>query len=117
MEGFMPLSRLLAVALGLATLVACGVNEENYLDRSADTWCSFQEKCYRAFFNDNWDDMGECVDDYIDDSEDLYEDLVDDCDFDPEKADKCLDSYREATRTCDPDDVELDDCFEVVDDC
>ncbi len=110
-----PLSRLLVVATVLGGLLGCGVSEDNFIDKAARATCGYTERCYRGTFVDNWDDMADCIDDYIDDNEDFYDDLNDECDFEPDEADKCLDSYREATRTCDDDDIEYDDCLDIWD--
>jgi len=103
-----------AVTCSLA-LGACGVNEENYGPKLAKAYCKYSYECGRAYHLSEWDDVAECTDDYIDDNEDYYEDLIDDCDFDADKANDCLKSLREATGSCDPDDIEFDDCSEVWD--
>lgn len=103
---------------GLALLAtACGVNEGNFTEQAANVQCRYVERCYLGEFVDNWDSMSECVEDTIDETEDFYEKLNDECDFDREKADKCIDGYRAATRSCDDSDLELDDCIAIWDDC
>jgi len=107
---------LLSTAIGLTGLVGCigAVNEDNWTKKSAKAYCKFNEECYLSYFQEEWDNVSECVDDFEDDYEDYVEDYLDDCDFESDKAKECLESLREATKSCEYDDID-DDCYEVWD--
>ena len=99
----------------LAALFACStVHETNYPNRYANAYCSYLEECKKAAFNDEFSDRDDCVDEVL---EDVDEDELEACDFDVDKAKGCLESMKEAKDECDPDELEDDDCTEVLTNC
>jgi len=108
--------RSLAAALGATALLAgCGMSAESFVKDYAKVSCQAYEHCSRASFVDAFDDQEECreeTEEYLDDL-----DVVDDCDFDEEKARKCIETLREFKASCDPDDYDYEDCYETFDDC
>jgi|GEM_PF-3336171 len=88
-----------AAPLGLILLLlpACGgkVSADDFLRRYAQETCKVDERCYRAWFDSNWDGQQSCIDDQLSASAD-YADLVADCPFDADKAQECLDNLRKS---------------------
>jgi hypothetical protein len=101
-------------------LVSCsfggGVTKSNWGDQYAQKSCAFSKRCAPILFYYAYDDMDECKDEYLDAWEDS-EDYYDDCDFDKDKAQDCLNKM--SSTTCkeageDYEDV-FEDCAEVWD--
>jgi hypothetical protein len=105
-----------AAVVALASLApACGeLDEDTWSERYVRETCRFYEECIKVYFVEYHDDQAECIEDYGEAYEDQVDDYYDDCDFDPDKAEGCLESMKEASRTCDYDDID-DDCNEVWD--
>jgi len=92
--------------LALSTLVllpACGVNEDNYVEKFAKVLCGLYDECYQEEFASYWDDVNQCVDELVD-AMDEGGDYYADCTFDNKNAKDCIDSYKKVT--C--DDIEAD---------
>lgn len=108
---------LVRMGIIVALTAACGTNEDRWARDSSVQFCKFQQNCYLASFNANYDDQGDCVDELEDDTEDAMDDFFDDCDFEKDEANKCLDAVNRAARTCDEDDIDdlYDDCEDVWD--
>lgn len=98
----------------LATILGCGVTEENYFQQLSEVTCSRLKECNKGAFQAEWDnDVGECSDDFMDEYEDA-EDFFDDCDFDEDKAKDCLAAMR--SDSCgDLYEDGVDDCNDVWD--
>jgi len=109
------LKKLLTVAGATALLTACSTTPESYVKDWAKLQCQAYEKCSKASFLDDYDDVQECreeYEEYIEDAE-----WIDDCDFDEDEAKKCLEAVRDYRNSCDYDDLDYDDCAEVFTDC
>lgn len=68
-------------------LGACTIAEENAPEALADAWCHQQERCYRADFDQQWDNQAECVaeiEDFLEGVQDLYD--LGDCEYDARAA-------------------------------
>lgn len=105
-----------AIFAGCSLFGGGPVDEDNWSEKSATAMCKSMEKCYRAAFEAEYDDVADCVDNQMD-LADEYSDYYDDCDFDDGNAQDCLDSINEAD--CgdfydDPEDV-YEACLEVWD--
>ncbi len=91
----------------------CGeLDEEGFQTRYIREICTFYENCTKLYFVEYYDDQAECVEE-LEDNYDDY-DYYDDCDFDPDEADKCLDSLKLFARSCDYSDYD-DACGDVWD--
>ena len=95
-------------------MVGCATNEDTFWEQYAQVSCTRMHECLKGPFQAEWDDdISECVDDQMDDYEDA-EDYYDDCDFDDDKARKCLEQTR--SDSCgDLSEDGVDDCSEVYD--
>jgi hypothetical protein len=94
-------------------LLACSngkLTEKNYGERYAPLICKAQEECTKLYFNEYYSDIPDCVDEVIDEYEDDL-DRYDDCDFESNKAERCLESLKEFAKTCEYRDLgdECDD--------
>lgn len=76
-------------------LTAC-VSRDNFWDKFGTVACKREEECYKADFDSYYDDQAECVDDFTDTIDD-YTDCDEYCDFDADKANKCLSDVDSAT--------------------
>ncbi|TNE85958.1 MAG: hypothetical protein EP330_23775 [Deltaproteobacteria bacterium] len=45
---------------------ACGIDEDNFADSMARAWCSKQRECYRANYDENYDNLDDCTEDVND---------------------------------------------------
>ena len=45
---------------------ACGIDEDNFADSMARAYCSKQRECFRANYDDNYEDLNDCVEDIND---------------------------------------------------
>ena len=113
----MTFPRILPALLMLAACNSVGkVDEDNYAEKSAEVYCRQIEKCSRGFFESEYSDYADCVDEATNDFEDTMEAADDaNCDFDEDEAQACLDTF--ASSTC--EDVyegdAYDDCEDVFD--
>lgn len=86
---------------GLMALSGCGIfgmSEQKFVDQIVDAQCDFYEECLGMYFQEYFENTGECVEmfsDYID--LDYYED----CDYDKSAAKECLKAYQEIAKSCD----------------
>lgn len=96
-----------------ALLMGCGgeFDAETFLDRYAKATCIALEECERAYFLELYGDRSECREEIVDALEDVLED--DSCTFEPEEAQRCLDSFQEYEKTCDYRDLKGDDCADA----
>lgn len=75
-------------------LAACEVTQENFPDRYFEIQCDRTRECYRAYFEQNYDDDAqECVETYQD-AWDNFEDIYEACNFDEDAAAECLEAWR-----------------------
>lgn len=111
------LGTVAAAVFAGCSLIGAPVNEDNYFEVSAKENCKLFEECYAAFFYSEYDDIDDCVDSVLDDAEDYNEQLADDCDFDEDNAQDCMDAYRGMKCEDVYDDYEdiYDACSEVWD--
>lgn len=116
------MSRPRLLLLAPAFLAACGVGtitEENFAEKTADTFCPVVKECNRGFFDAEYGgEMKECREETIDDVEDAME-LADDadCDFDADEAKLCLETFRASTCEEFYEGDATDDCEDVFEDC
>jgi hypothetical protein len=82
---------IVALAASLAT-PACGTSEKSFPKDFSTEVCKKLDECSKGQFDSEWDNVGECVDDYVDYLEDDYED----CDFDQDQGAECLQSMRQS---------------------
>ena len=97
----------------LLAVLACGTSATKYPEQYANEVCTFIETCEGTTFAENYSDLDDCVDDLLDDVD--VDALEEDCDFDADAAKDCLDAIRDATESCDADDLADDACAEVYD--
>jgi len=81
----------------LWTLLLCGcignVTEDNYVQKYSPEYCQKTRRCNLGYFESEWSDMNDCIDEVIDDMEDLIDKKDDDnCDFEDDNALKCLET-------------------------
>lgn len=92
------------------------VTESNWTEKFSDVYCNQLEKCSRGFFESEYSDMADCLDEVQDDAEDQADNLDDlGCDFDEEEAQQCLDSFHKASCEDVYEADYLDDCEDVFD--
>lgn len=115
----MKLSSLLS-AFALSTLGACvsvgNVTEDNFAEKSAQLGCKMLEKCNRGYFESEYSDQADCIDELEEDTEDMMDAADDaDCDFEEDEAQKCLDTF--AASTCEEyyEGDAWDDCEDIFD--
>ncbi len=105
------ISRKTLIGIGALTgLAACfgKVTEDNWGEKSAKAYCKFYKDCTTAYFFYYYDDLDDCVDEFVDDYEDA-EDYYDDCDFDDDNAADCIDALGQSCKNAGED---LDDLYE-----
>ena len=86
----------LALVLGLLLSGCRGpVTADTFLQSYAQETCKVDQRCYRAWFDANWDSQSACIDDQLSASQD-YASLVADCPFDAAKARTCLRNIRKS---------------------
>jgi hypothetical protein len=98
------------------------LDENTYPEIMAKEQCRLYKKCWRGYFDDEFTDIEDCIDEITDNIEDAVDSMDDlDCDFEDDEAEQCLVAHQEAT--CE-DHFELhyeydgplaDDCDEVWD--
>ena len=89
------------VSLGLVfLLVGCNlftpVDEDSWPEVYAKRYCSSLKKCFRGYYESEYSDMKDCVDEVEDDTEDIMDDYDDreSCDdFDEDNARDCLSDF------------------------
>lgn len=112
---------LMTFLSGCSLLSGTPLDQDSYFDELAETTCKVNKDCFKAYYESEWDDLEECVDDHVDlldDAKDYYED----CDFDEDQAKACLDAMRgaECGEFLDEGDAEdiADECdYEEIFDC
>jgi len=103
--------QFLVLCTGYLALTGCfGLSESKFIAQVNTLQCERMEECASDYFEDEYSDLDDCVDEYSDAAPD-YLDYYDDCDYDRSKAKDCLADYRDA----DCDTNILDDCLEVWD--
>ena len=109
---------LIAVAL---LAVGCGlgaITEDTLPARVAGPYCDNLRRCNRGYFDSEFSDMADCVDETEEDFEDLVEEADDyGCDFDEDEARECVQSLRSSSCEDWYEGDTLDDCSDVFDDC
>jgi hypothetical protein len=59
------------------------VDEDNYAATYSPQYCSKTKQCNRGYYDSEWSDMKDCIEEVTDDIEDLIDDMDDaGCDFD-----------------------------------
>jgi hypothetical protein len=58
--------KLALIPAVLLLFPACGIDAENFADSMARAYCSKQRECFRANFEDSYDDLGDCTEDVND---------------------------------------------------
>jgi len=98
----------------LLVSTACGLSEAKFIQQVNELQCAHTEECLEDFFDEEWDDLDDCIDDYDDAAED-YRALYDDCEYDATKAKACLGEFKDLG--CDSDEIEdmFDECQDVWD--
>ncbi len=84
-------------ALMLATLLATGcgsLDHKDYVDQRAAAECKQLSVCARGYYESEFRDMDDCVNDWGDDLDDLEDVAFDDCDFDGKEASACVSRIR-----------------------
>jgi hypothetical protein len=101
--------------LALAVLASgCTGNAATFYEEMVRLGCRFQKKCAKAAFNDQFDDLADCRDEYEDlCSPDDFEDAC--ADYDKDEAKECLSQTREQIRKCEVD--ENDDACDLTKIC
>lgn len=113
----LPVAAMLASLLTGCSLLGGGaVTEDNFNEKYATVSCQVNEKCFRGYFESEWDSVDDCVDDLVDAAEE-YEDYYDDCDFDDDKAQDCLNALKSAEcgDLYEGDEDLYEDCVEIWD--
>ena len=90
-------------------LLACSgsVSQEDWSARYAKAACKAYESCTRLYFTEYFSDFDDCVDTFQDNLD--YDDAYDDCDFDIDHAEECLDALKSYADTCEYRDID-DEC-------
>lgn len=103
MRRSLPLLMLLAAS--------CGVNKNNFADKYATAYCHMYSECQSAYFNDYYDSVKDCADNF---SEYFDSSYYDTCDFDKKSASACLKLIKSVEKSCDFSEVYDDDsCYYV----
>jgi hypothetical protein len=113
--------RQLAAPLALsAMLSACGVGEvteDNYAEKYARYFCSYQRECAQSYFYGSYSDVSDCEDEVLDLWAD-NEEYLDTCEFDAQAATKCLESLSRSCKEIGSNMEEAwEDCNEVYFEC
>jgi len=67
------------------------VDEDNYAEKYSPLFCSKTKECYRGYYDSEWADMNDCIEDVRDQYEDVIDQMDDNnCDFEDKKAKECL---------------------------
>lgn len=108
------------VVLGLVAMSGCGeLKLSDYRDARARAECNRASVCARGFFESEYVDMEDCIDDESSDLKDLEDTVFDSCDYDGLEAARCVSRIRglscedyvegEASIACD----QVWDCIDV----
>ena len=91
------------------------VTEETWNERFAKTYCQYSKRCMALYFFYEYDDVAECAEEYEETLED-QSDWYDDCSFDEDEAQDCLDALNESCQSIGEDEFEdLEACGKVWD--
>ena len=81
----------LALTAALSTGCIGNVDEDNYAEKYSPVYCTQTKECYRGYYDSEWSDMNDCIENVRDDLEDLIDDMDDNgCDFQDKEAKECL---------------------------
>ena len=101
----------LIVCLFSLAVVGCSANAKSFWEESIRLSCKYNKKCEESTFNEYWDSISECREDFEDVlPPEKFEKMCKD--YDRQKGADCLASMRKAIRNCDNDDI-VDECTEV----
>jgi hypothetical protein len=97
----------------MATMAGCSgeLTQESFIDRYAKESCKALQECERSFFLDEYGDLDECREEIRDVLDDIFDE--ENCDFEPEEGQRCLDGFVDYRKSCDYDDVESDNCADA----
>lgn len=69
----------------------CGeIEHSDYVDARAEAECRKLASCARGYYESEWRDDGDCVDDRADNIDDFDDALPNSCDYDGEEARMCI---------------------------
>ena len=92
---------IVVCGLGLAMsgcLQLLELDEVSFGEKMSKEGCTLEKKCFRGYFDDEYSDMADCVDEQVDNWDDLADTFDDwDCDFESDEAAECLAAWQNAT--------------------
>ncbi len=102
----------------LLSLVGC-LSAESFDDQFAGAECALVYECDKAAFESNYDDVGECQEDFVDYTEEYYDCYLENCEFDAGEASDCLNAINTSDCEAYADGDYLSDCdyADIFDDC
>ena len=107
--------RLMAVAVGLALLTACGATEKNWNKKSAKAFCKFEKRCNKSDFFYTYPDVDTCTEANLTMLENL-DSYYSACLFDKKMANQCLDALGSRCKVAAAEFEErFDPCYKVWD--
>lgn len=107
---------LVAVLLATGCFGVGDVNEDNWTEKYASVYCKQTQTCARGFYESEYSDREDCLDDVqdeLDDQADVFDDL--NCDFDEAEAQECLESFNSADCESIYEGDFVDDCEDIFD--